>query len=89
MAVSVATIEDFLVINSDGLGIETAADSAREGTLLVALIAKEVLARERDHADVDGVVTDWADLGFPLCALWVVLYRRRCTLRVAPSKKTT
>ena len=89
VAVSVATIENFLVINSDGLGIETAADPARERTLLVALVAEEVLAGERDHADVDGVVADWADLGFPLCALGIVLWRRRGTLRVAPSKKTT
>ena len=50
----------------------------------MALVAEEVLAGERDHAYVDGVVTDWADLSFPLCALGVVLCRRRDTLRVAP-----
>ena len=76
---------DYLLIaDSDDLRVETAADPATEGVLLVALVAEEVHAGFGEHSDVTGVVADGTDFSFAVRALRVFLGGGICTRTVVP-----
>jgi hypothetical protein len=88
-AVNVACVHCLAIINSGDLRVETATIAAAEGILLVALVAEVMMAGGGDHAYVDGVVADGADLGLAGSALWVQLSEETLTRTVVSSKKVT